>query len=80
MIKKIIARNIGYPLYDIITGFRTLDILKFLNESQWWRSEKIKKFQLLKLKKLIDHCYKNVPYYHDLFKKINITPESIKTD
>ncbi len=78
MIKKIIARNIGYPLYDIITGCRTLRILKFLNESQWWSSEKIKEFQLLKLKKLIDHCYKNVPFYHDLFKKIGITSDNIK--
>lgn len=52
MIKKIIARNIGYPLHDMITGCRTLDILKFLNESQWWSTEKIKNFQLLKLKKL----------------------------
>ena len=74
MIRKFIAQKFGFPLSDIITGCNTLTQLKFLKESQWWSLENLEQFQLLKLKNLINHCYKNVPYYHNLFRKLEITP------
>ena len=43
---------------------KTLD---FLLESQHWDEERVKKYQEDELRKLLTHCYKNVPYYRDMF-------------
>lgn len=49
--------------------------LKFLILSQ----KQIEEIQLCKLKKLVEHAYATVPYYHDLFIRNNICPHDIKT-
>ncbi len=46
----------------------------FLKKSQYWSREQISKYQYKKLKSLIIESYKNVPYYQDLFNKINFNP------
>jgi phenylacetate-CoA ligase len=51
----------------------------FLQESQWWSAEKLKKYQLLQLKRLLYHSYENVPYYRMIFKEKNLKPSDIKS-
>lgn len=46
-----------------------------LEKSQWFSTKKLEKIQLIKLKKILKHAYKNVPYYNKLFRKINFNPE-----
>lgn len=41
--------------------------------------EKLVAFQNKKLRILINHAYKNVPYYRDLFKRNGLTPRDIRT-
>jgi phenylacetate-CoA ligase len=48
----------------------------FLKKSQYWSSEKLKRYQFDKLKHLIIESYKNVPYYNDLFNEINFNPHT----
>ena len=55
-----------------------IPILNFLLHSQYWSLEKIQAFQFEKIKKLINHAYLNVPYYHQLFKNIGIKPSDIQ--
>jgi phenylacetate-CoA ligase len=50
----------------------------FLKESQNWSREKLEKHQIEQLKKLINHSYENVPYYHKVFKNQGLKPEDIK--
>ena len=54
------------------------DTLKFLNESKKWSKEQALEYQNLEFKKLIKHCYNNVPYYNKLFKKNNLIPEDFR--
>jgi len=51
----------------------------FLQTSQWWSEEKLKKYQLIQLRKLLYHAYENVPYYRRIFKQRNLTPSDIKS-
>ena len=37
--------------------------LSLLEKSQWWSKEKILEFQWRKIENLLNHAYKNVPYY-----------------
>lgn len=50
-----------------------------LNKTQWYKPERLKKWQESKLRALIKHAYHNVPYYHKIFKERNIRPGEIKT-
>lgn len=51
----------------------------FLEESQWWSIDKLKEYQDKKLRNLINHAYRNVPYYRELFDQRGIRPEDIRT-
>jgi phenylacetate-CoA ligase len=51
----------------------------FLEESQWWSIDKLKEYQDEKLRNLISHAYKNVPYYREIFNQNRIKPEDIRT-
>jgi phenylacetate-CoA ligase len=41
--------------------------------------KEVKRLQERKLRELIRHCYKHVPYYQKLFKRLNLTPKDIQT-
>jgi phenylacetate-CoA ligase len=51
----------------------------FLDRSQWWSEDEIEKYRFEKLEKLLYYCFHNVPYYRDLWIKINLKPSDIKT-
>jgi len=60
-------------------GYLFPQIGKFLEKSQFYSKTELAAYQNSKLKDLINHSYRNVPYYTDLFNKLNIDPEDIKT-
>lgn len=47
-------------------GPEFLNTFNFLKKSEYWNKEKLEKYQLRELQKLVWHAYKNVPYYTDL--------------
>jgi len=65
---------------DIITGQSVSKKLDFLMKSQWWDKEQLKQYQEQRLQMLIRHSVETVPYYHDLFNKLRLKPEDIKTN
>ena len=50
-----------------------------LGNREGYSLERIKEFQLTGLKNILLHSYQNVPYYSDLFNKIQFNPEEIKS-
>lgn len=75
---KQLHKTIISPFSDKITGWHTTKHLKFLSESQWWSKEELYDFQCIRLQSMINHAYNNTIYYHELFVKNDINPESIK--
>jgi phenylacetate-CoA ligase len=53
--------------------------LKRLEESAQFSPEKLRRLQNWQLQKMINHCYRNIPYYQDLFRQLKLTPSQIKT-
>ncbi|MFQ5787623.1 MAG: phenylacetate--CoA ligase family protein, partial [Thermodesulfobacteriota bacterium] len=51
----------------------------FLEDSQWWSTEELIEYQSKKLRKLISHAHRNVPYYRETFSRNGIRPEDITT-
>jgi len=56
---------------------RKLYFLKNLIKSQWDSKEKIEKFQLKRLRWMINHCYNNIRFYRK-FWSLNNAPRTIK--
>ena len=59
---------------DFLTGKNIWKYYKLYTKTQWFSSDEMKAFQLEKFKKLIIHCYENVPFYKKYFKELNIDP------
>jgi len=79
-VKKILA---FLPPISIPVSVRYRRIFRetyyFLQTSQWWSKEKLKKYQLMRLRRLLHHAYENVPYYRKVFKQRNLVPNDIKS-
>lgn len=73
------SRKIIFPLVERIYGTRLTRCLSFLKESQWWLEQRLRCFQQERLQTLLKHTYENVPYYRELFNKLRLKPEDIRT-
>lgn len=72
--------KIIYYLKKLIRqGFTFNKIFDELKKSQYFSVEQLDGLQNKKLRKIISHCYKNVPYYREVFEKLNLKPQDIKT-
>lgn len=76
---KFIIKYITNPLWEWGAKRKRLPYLRELLKSQYWSPDKLRELQNERLKKLIAHAYENVPYYKEVFKKRNLTPEDIQT-
>jgi phenylacetate-CoA ligase len=74
-----ILKNVIYPLYEMkrLQNERMIQYLKFLNKTQWWGRSDLDRLQIKKLKLLLNHADKNVPYYHKIFKELNFQPNAL---
>jgi len=59
-------------ILDLFSNKKTWLYYKLYTKTQWYSPADIEKLRLLKLKKLLAHCYDNVPYYKSLIDKKGI--------
>ena len=74
-----LSRHIFHPLWDIKDKSNKLKYVKNLENTQWLSADKLKEQQWAKLKDTIQYAYNHSPYYSQLFQRIGLTPEDIKT-
>jgi phenylacetate-CoA ligase len=60
-------------------GWETRQHLNELRRSQWLSKSELKRTQLAKIQHLTKYAYENIPYYRNLYKKINFHPQDLKT-
>lgn len=53
--------------------------LSELNKNQYFSSCQIEAYRNEKLKSIVEHAYKNVPYYKEVFSKLKLVPDDINT-
>ena len=77
----LIVRYVVYPVHNfvqVLKGYKTVKYEKELMESQWFTPAQIEEIQQEKLRVLIEHAYKNVPFYTRLFDELKLKPSDIK--
>jgi phenylacetate-CoA ligase len=78
MYSKLI-KNIMFPLYEMKLSReeRYITYFNLLEKTQWLSYPELEKLQLKNLKKLLKHANDNVPFYYEMFKKLNFDPEYV---
>ena len=67
-------------IIDILSSYKNQKlILQNLKKSQKWNQKKLEEFQYNLLLNLLYHSYNNVPYYKEIFDKLNLKPSDIKS-
>jgi phenylacetate-CoA ligase len=73
-------KNVLFPLYEtVLRGRKTLAHLNEYEQNQWLSADEIEALQWDKLKRLIDHCWREVPYYQRTWKALGITPSDLRS-
>ncbi|QNK01625.1 phenylacetate--CoA ligase family protein [Dyella telluris] len=73
-------RGVLYPAYE--TGLRRRDTLSWLaryERDQWYSPQAIASLQFTRLKALLEHCYRDVPYYRRRWRELDIAPDDIRS-
>ena len=74
-----LVANILFPLQEKLKKHNTLTIRKALDDSQWWSPEKLEKYRLERLHRMLVKVEKHVPYYRDCFAGLGFKPEEINS-
>jgi phenylacetate-CoA ligase len=54
-------------------------ILHTLRNKVWLKTSELEAIQEKKLRAILNHAYRNVPFYHRLFDSVGVRPDDIKT-
>ncbi len=60
-------------------GPRFQKYLKILKRTQFYTPTELQIYQDQALQKMVYHCYRNIPYYQDLFRALKLSPNDIQT-
>lgn len=77
-----ISRYILIPIGKTYSGreyFKALRYQKFLENSQYWERERIEGFRNIQFRRLVSHCYANVPYYRNYMRKNSLKISDFRT-
>jgi phenylacetate-coenzyme A ligase PaaK-like adenylate-forming protein len=77
------AKKILRPVYyrlpaNFCYGPRFAPTLRLLDESERWSREQLNDYQLTRLRALLKHAARHVPYYRKLFREVGFDPEGVR--
>lgn len=78
-VKGVLRRFYAFVPMKYRMGKKYWQIRRFLEEAQYWNTEKIERWQLGKVREVVKYAYENVPGYHTLYRDAGIGPEDIQS-
>ena len=64
------ASRFFFPLHEALKKHTSVALRKQMEKSQWWDQQRLREFQLERLRDLLKHAQTHVPYYRQLFSDI----------
>jgi len=74
-----LVANALFPLHERLKGHTTIDAFHEMEKSQWLSQPDIEQLQLKSLRTFLANIGKRVPYYRDLFNKLEFYPEQLRS-
>jgi phenylacetate-CoA ligase len=72
-----LVSNIIFPLHERLKGHDSVRVRRWLEETQWWTHEKLATLQLVRLRALLQHAYRCVPYYRQILDNVGMADGAI---
>jgi phenylacetate-CoA ligase len=72
-----ILKRIVLPAWQYAKGQNSLELLPYLERTQWLTSTELMDLQWERVGTLLQHAYENVPYYREIMREGEISPASI---
>jgi len=74
-----IVANLLFPLHERLKGHDTVQALRELEKSQWLSPVELRELQLRRLRGLLEHAARHVPYYRGLFGRLRFSASSVSS-
>lgn len=65
-----LARNVLFPIHEGLKGKPTFPALRFLEKSQWWRPEDLRRLQVERLKALVETAKRETTFYGERLQDV----------
>lgn len=72
-------KHVTFPLYEMRRGSDLMKTIRAFQKSQWFQAEELRVLQWQKLKGILNHAHRNVPYYREIFRSIGALPGDIRS-
>ena len=69
--------NLVFPLQERLKKHATVAVRKHMEETQWWDKARLEQLQIDRLRSLLKEAALHVPYYRELFNRIDFQPEQV---
>lgn len=71
--------NAIFPLQEFVKGHSTVAVRRAMDESQWWTPERLRDYQVQRLRSFLADIDAHVPYYRGLFKAHGFAPKAVQS-
>jgi phenylacetate-CoA ligase len=72
-----LVANALFPLHEWLKGHSSVERRRELEVSQWWPRDRLRAYQLQRVRAFVTHLAQRVPYYRDLFNEHDVRAEEI---
>jgi phenylacetate-CoA ligase len=76
LLKSSLGRGIGLIPQKWLLGKSFRQNCKFVNDSQWWPAERARKYQLYKLREILNLAYEKTKFYRHSFDSVGFHPDN----
>lgn len=76
MYTQLISRLV-FPLQERLKKHTTIAVHKQMEATQWWTPAQLQELQVLRLRELLRNVIAHVPYYRDMFARLEFDPAQV---
>ncbi|MFV2055868.1 MAG: phenylacetate--CoA ligase family protein [Thiohalomonadales bacterium] len=74
-----LVSKVLFPLHEKMKGHDTVKIRNKMEKQQWWSRDNLEKLRVQRLRRLLMSAGNKVPYYCDLFAKLEFDPKTVES-
>ena len=72
-----LASRVLFPLQERMKKHTSPALLRAMEGSQWWPARRLDELRIARLCALLEHAGSHVPYYRDLFARLDFDPRTV---
>lgn len=74
-----IGSKLLFPLHERLKGHDTVEILRRIEQTQWFDAQRLEELQLSQLRQMLVQVSASVPFYRTLLNDLQLSPQDFRT-